>query len=122
MRIDIVSFGYKYGIPSYADLVMDVRFLPNPYFEPELKALDGENDAVRNFVLEKPETFTFLNKYFDFLDYLIPQYRKEGKAYLTIAIGCTGGRHRSVAVSRAMFERLKQQGLHINIDHRDIDK
>lgn len=122
MRIDIVSFGYKYGIPSYADLVMDVRFLPNPYFEPELKALDGENNSVRKFVLEKPETFTFLNNYFDFLDYLIPQYRKEGKAYLTVAIGCTGGRHRSVVVSRAIFEHLKQQGLHINIDHRDIDK
>ncbi len=122
MRIDIVSFGYKYGIPSYADLVMDVRFLPNPYFETGLKALNGENDAVRHFVLKKPETGTFLQKYCDFLDYLIPQYQKEGKAYLTIAIGCTGGKHRSVAVSRAMYEHLKQQVQHISIDHRDIGK
>lgn len=122
MKIDIVSFGYKYGIPTFADLVMDVRFLPNPYFVPELKALTGENENVRNFVLDNPRTFAFLTKYFDLLDYLIPQYQNEGKAYLTIAIGCTGGKHRSVAVSCAMFDHLKQRNQSIDIDHRDIGK
>lgn len=122
MKINILSFGFKYGIPMYADLLMDVRFLANPYFVPELKALDGECDAVRNFVLNHEETCTFLEKYFDFLDYLIPLYKKEGKAYLTIAVGCTGGRHRSVAVSRAIFEHIKKQETHINISHRDINK
>lgn len=122
MKLNIMSFGYKYGIPVDADIVVDLRFLANPYFVPELKAHDGESDAVKAFVLENPETKTFLKKYNDLIDYLIPLYKKENKAYLTLALGCTGGRHRSVAISRAVFERLMKKGLNPNLRHRDIDR
>ncbi|PIE61918.1 MAG: RNase adapter RapZ [Desulfobacterales bacterium] len=122
MKLNIVSFGFKYGIPMDADLVMDLRFLANPYFVPELKDLDGESEGVKQFVLENRETKRFLEKYNDFIDYLIPLYKKENKAYLTLAIGCTGGRHRSVAISRAVFERLTAKGFHPSIQHRDIDR
>lgn len=122
MKLNIMSFGYKYGIPVDADIVMDLRFLANPYFVPELKAHNGESDAVKAFVLENPETITFLKKYNDLIDYLIPLYKKENKAYLTIAMGCTGGRHRSVAISRAVFERLIKKGLNPSLLHRDIDR
>lgn len=122
MKLNIVSFGYKYGIPVDADLVVDLRFLANPYFVPELKRLDGESEGVKAYVLENPETKKFLTKYNDFIDYLIPLYKKENKAYLTLALGCTGGRHRSVAIARATFERLMQKGLNPSITHRDIDR
>ncbi len=122
MKMNILSFGYKYGIPLDADLVMDLRFLANPYFVPELKPLDGESEAVKSYVLTNPETTRFLNKYYDLIDYLIPMYKKENKAYLTLALGCTGGRHRSVAIARAVFERLTQRGLNPSIMHRDIDR
>ena len=122
MKINILSFGYKYGIPLDADLVMDLRFLANPYFVPELKPLDGESEAVKSYVLANPETTRFLDKYYDLIDYLIPMYKKENKAYLTLALGCTGGRHRSVAIARAVFERLVQNGLNPSIMHRDIDR
>ncbi|HBT88645.1 RNase adapter RapZ [Desulfobacter sp.] len=122
MKLNIMSFGYKYGIPVDADIVVDLRFLANPYFVPELKAHDGESDAVKAFVLENPETKTFLKKYNDLIDYLIPLYKKENKAYLTLALGCTGGRHRSVAISRAVFERLMKKGLNPSLRHRDIDR
>lgn len=122
MKVNLLSFGYKYGIPMDADLVMDVRFLTNPYFIPELKPQDGESDAVRTFVLSNPETRVFLEKYNDLLDYLIPLYKKENKAYLTLAVGCTGGRHRSVAIARSIFERLTRNGLNPSIHHRDIDR
>jgi UPF0042 nucleotide-binding protein len=121
-RINVVSFGFKYGIPSDADLVMDVRFLLNPYFIPELKNQDGESEAVRQFVLTRNETQTFLKKYLNLLDYLIPLYKKENKAYLTLAIGCTGGRHRSVAIARTIFEHLNKKGLNPGLIHRDIDR
>jgi UPF0042 nucleotide-binding protein len=91
MKIHVMSFGFKYGIPNNADLMMDVRFLANPYFHPELKAMDGESTRVRDFVMADPNSRPFLEKYLDLLDDLIPLYEKEGKAYLTIAIGCTGG-------------------------------
>ena len=119
MRINVLSFGFKYGIPDDADLIMDVRFLVNPYFVPELKELDGETQEIKAFVLEHPETRTFLKKYLEFLDYLIPLYEKEGKAYLTIALGCTGGRHRSVAVANAIFEHIRAGGKTVGINHRD---
>ncbi|MBW2440158.1 MAG: RNase adapter RapZ [Deltaproteobacteria bacterium] len=119
MRINVLSFGFKYGIPYDADLIMDVRFLVNPYFIPELKELDGETQEIKAFVLEHPETRTFLTKYLAFLDYLIPLYEKEGKAYLTIALGCTGGRHRSVAIARAVFEHIRAQGKTVGLNHRD---
>ncbi|MEH0022046.1 MAG: RNase adapter RapZ [Desulfobacter sp.] len=122
MKLNILSFGYKYGIPLDADLVMDLRFLANPYFVPELKPLDGESGAVKDYVLTNPETVTFLKKYYSLIDYLIPMYKKENKAYLTLALGCTGGRHRSVAIARAVFERLTRKGLTPSIMHRDIDR
>jgi UPF0042 nucleotide-binding protein len=100
MQINVLSFGYKYGIPYDADLIMDVRFLTNPYFVPDLKELDGETQEIKEFVLNHDVTRNFLDKYQDLLDYLIPMYEKEGKAYLTIALGCTGGRHRSVTIAR----------------------
>jgi UPF0042 nucleotide-binding protein len=120
MYIKIVSFGFKYGIPHDADLIIDVRFLPNPYFVPELKALDGETQQVKDYVLENKETRIFLDKYLDLLDYLIPLYEKEGKAYLTLAVGCTGGRHRSVVIARAICEHINAFELQIEMAHRDI--
>ena len=121
-RINVLSFGFKYGIPLHADVVMDVRFLPNPYFVPELKPLDGRDEKVKDFVLDKPETRTFFEKYLDLLDYLIPQYEKEGKAYLTIGVGCTGGRHRSVAVAESLFNHICTPERDVNLSHRDIDQ
>ena len=120
MQIQVMSFGFKYGIPNNADLVIDVRFLANPYFHPELKELDGESTRVRDFVMADPNFSRFLTKYLDLLDDLIPLYEKEGKAYLTIAIGCTGGRHRSVAIARAVFEHIRKDGSELEITHRDI--
>lgn len=122
MRINILSFGFKYGIPLDANLVVDVRFLTNPYFIPELKELDGETQEVKNHVLNNNETRLFLKKYVDFLDYLIPLYEKEQKAYLTIALGCTGGRHRSVAIARYIFDHISKTRKQIEVKHRDIDK
>jgi len=121
-KINVVSFGFKYGIPNDADLVMDMRFLANPFFVPELKNLDGESQAVRKYVLSNKETKTFLRKYLNLLDYLIPLYKRENKAYLTFAIGCTGGRHRSVAIARNIFEHLNKKGLDSGLIHRDIDR
>ena len=122
MRINILSFGFKYGIPLDANLIVDVRFLANPYFMPELKGLDGETQKVKKYVLNNNETRLFLKKYIDFLDYLIPLYEKEQKAYLTIAVGCTGGRHRSVAIARYIFHHISKVRKHIEVKHRDIDK
>ena len=121
MKINILSFGFKYGIPHEADLIMDVRFLSNPHFVPELKNMDGKNERVKNYVLDNDEAQRFLKKYLDMLDYLIPMYEKEGKAYLTIAVGCTGGRHRSVTIAETIFEHIKKPDMQIIITHRDID-
>ena len=119
MRINVVSFGFKYGIPYDADLIMDVRFLANPYFIPELKQLDGEAQAIKDFVLGHRETGEFLEKYFNLIDFLIPLYEREGKTYLTIAIGCTGGRHRSVAIARTIYEHIHAMGKTVELNHRD---
>ena len=119
LLINIVSFGFKYGIPHDADLIMDVRFLANPYFIPELKELDGETQEIKKFVLGHNETQGFLKKYLDLLDYLIPLYEKEGKAYLTIAFGCTGGRHRSVTIASTIFEHIRAMGKTVELNHRD---
>ncbi len=121
MSINILSFGFKYGVPHDASLIMDVRFMLNPHFIPKLKALDGKDEKVKDYVLNNDNTRIFLNKFIDLLDYLIPLYEKEGKAYLTIAVGCTGGKHRSVAVAEALFKHLNKQGSKIIITHRDID-
>jgi len=122
MRIDIISFGFKYGIPKELDLLIDVRFLPNPYFVNNLKEKTGEDENVRNFVLNNTRAEKFLKKYTDLLDYLIPLYKREGKAYLTIGVGCTGGRHRSVAISRYLFEYISRHAAKSGILHRDITR
>jgi len=121
MRINILSFGFKYGTPHDASLIMDVRFLANPYFVPELKNFNGKSQEIKNYVLNNDEARRFIKKYLDLLDYLIPLYEKEGKAYLTIAVGCTGGRHRSVTIAEALFEHIKKPGRQIMVTHRDID-
>jgi UPF0042 nucleotide-binding protein len=122
MQINILSFGFKFGIPHEADLIVDVRFLANPYFIPELKALNGESQEIKDFILKKSETQKFLEKYFDLLDYLVPLYEKEGKSYLTIAVGCTGGRHRSVTIARSIHDHIKNDKAHVQIFHRDINQ
>jgi UPF0042 nucleotide-binding protein len=120
MNITLISFGYKFGVPQNIDLLFDVRFLPNPHFIPELKPLKGTDPEVKNFVLEKPETKEFIKRLCKLLNFLIPLYKKEGKAYLTIGIGCTGGRHRSPAIIESVASLIKQQHLNINIVHRDM--
>ncbi len=120
MSINVVSFGFKHGTPSDADMIIDVRFLANPYFVPELKAKDGETEAVRQFVMTNPTTGQFLDKYISLLDYLIPLYEKEGKAYLTIAIGCTGGRHRSVVIAQQVYDHILGMRSTVRLIHRDI--
>ena len=119
MRINVLSFGFKYGIPYDADLIMDVRFMANPYFVAELKELDGEAQEIKDFVLGHKDTRAFLDKYLDLLDYLIPLYEKEGKAYLTIALGCTGGRHRSVTIAGTIYEHIRAMGKTVELNHRD---
>lgn len=120
MAINVVSFGFKYGPPAEADLVMDVRFLANPFFVEELKALDGESPAVKDYVLQDPETEQFLQRYLQLLEHLIPLYEKEGKAYLTIAIGCTGGRHRSVVIAQKVYDHIQRKQATVRLIHRDI--
>ncbi len=122
MRIDLLSFGYKFGLPYEADLVMDVRFLPNPYFVPEMKAKDGRDPEVVRYVMEQEPAEPFLEKFGDLLLTLIPMYRKEGKSYLTIAVGCTGGRHRSVVVTESLAEFFNRHGIRVYLKHRDIGK
>jgi RNase adapter protein RapZ len=114
-----MSFGYRYGLPVDADLVFDVRFLPNPYFEPDLRLLTGLEAPVSAFVLGQEETVELLRRCVEMLDFLIPLYKREGKSYLTVAIGCTGGQHRSVAVCEELAHRL-QTPHSVNVLHRDI--
>lgn len=120
--VTILSFGFKYGIPVDSDLVFDVRFLPNPYYIPELKEYSGNDKPVRDYVMNFNETQEFINKLEDMLKFLIPNYLKEGKRQLIVSIGCTGGRHRSVAISNSIYEKLAVQGYKVNIDHRDIEE
>jgi RNase adapter protein RapZ len=120
MIIQIISFGFKYGSPFDADLIIDIRFLTNPYFVPELRPLDGTSKRIKSFVLNNPETSLFLQKYLNLLDYLIPLYEKEGKAYLTVAVGCTGGRHRSVVIANFIGEHISKMHKQFTITHRDI--
>jgi len=121
MRIAVLSFGFKYGIPPEADFLVDVRFIPNPYFLPHLKRLNGRDQRVREFVKKWPETQDFLAKYLSLLDFLLPLYEKEGKSYLTLAVGCTGGRHRSVTVAEEIYAHLKGARQEITLTHRDIE-
>ena len=123
LYITILSFGFKYGIPSDADLVFDVRFLPNPYYVDELRPKTGEDLEVRDYVMQNGTADIFLNKLYDMLEFLIPGYVLEGKNQLVIAIGCTGGKHRSVTIAKAVYERLKShEEFGLKIEHRDIDK
>ncbi len=122
MSINLISFGYRYGVPTDADLVFDIRFLPNPYFVNSLKWLDGRDEKVREFVLSRAETKEFLERLKDFLDYLVPLYLKEGKSYLTIAIGCTGGKHRSVVIAEALAGELDSGSVTARKRHRDLHK
>ncbi len=116
----IVSFGYKYGIPIDADLLFDVRFLPNPHYDLRLRPLTGLDAAVRDYVLGSSGTEEYLERLFALLDFLFPRYAAEGKAHLTIGVGCTGGRHRSVAIAEAIADRYQKQGYYTVARHRDV--
>jgi RNase adapter protein RapZ len=120
--ITILSFGFKYGIPVDSDLAFDVRFLPNPYYIPELKKYSGNDKPVSDYVMNFKETRDFIDKLEDMLQFLIPNYLKEGKRQLIVSIGCTGGRHRSVTIANVIYNRLKDYGHKVNIDHRDIEE
>ena len=120
-RIEFVSFGFKYGLPIDSDIVMDVRFLPNPHYIPELRPLTGKDQPVYDYVMSFDETELFYNKFLDLLQTVLPGYIKEGKSSLTIAIGCTGGQHRSVALTERLSGALKEN-YKVNVTHRDKDK
>jgi UPF0042 nucleotide-binding protein len=122
MVISVMSFGFKYGIPAEADLVFDVRFLPNPFYEESLRNLNGLDEPVREFVFRFPQTQEFLDKLYPLLLFLLPGYIEEGKSSLTVAIGCTGGKHRSTALAKHIAEYLESQGYHVLLSHRDILK
>lgn len=122
MQISVVSFGYKHGGPENMDIVMDVRFLPNPFYKEELKELTGKNEKVRDFVMNREETKKFLRIFEELLDFLIPNYIAEGKSYLSIGIGCTGGRHRSVVLAERINEYLNLKRYSSKLFHKDINK
>lgn len=120
LTVTVTSFGFKYGVPVDADLVFDVRFVANPFFEEGLKHLSGLDGPVREFVLARPETTSFLGALLPFLDFLLPLFRADARAYLSIAVGCTGGRHRSPVIARATVEALEQRGQRVTLRHRDV--
>lgn len=122
IAVHCISFGFKYGLPLEADLVFDVRCLPNPFYIPELREHTGLEDSVRDYVMNCPETEGFKSRFTDMLDYMLPLYVKEGKSQLVIAVGCTGGHHRSVALAQYMHDHLAQRGIRSSITHRDITK
>ena len=122
-QITIESFGFKHGAPRDADMLFDVRFLPNPYWVPELRAGRGTNKAVADYVLSQPESQGFLDNVTNLIELVLPGYRREGKGFMTIAVGCTGGHHRSVAMSEALAKKLEGvSGINVNVVHRDIDR
>ncbi|MBI4461943.1 MAG: RNase adapter RapZ [Acidobacteria bacterium] len=120
--LSVESFGYRYGVPTDADLVFDVRFLPNPNFVPRLKRLTGRDQRVLRYVFSFPQTREFLSRLRSLLTYLIPHYVREGKSYLTVALGCTGGQHRSVALAERLRKELTRQGFSVRVRHRDLPK
>ena len=122
LQVSVVSFGFKHGIPLDVDTMFDVRFIPNPYYDEALRPLTGRDEAVRRFVLDQAATQDFLNRVEGLFESLIPAYRNEGKSYLTIAVGCTGGQHRSVAIAEALSLRLANRGVESRLAHRDIEK
>ncbi|MCX7832306.1 MAG: RNase adapter RapZ [Actinobacteria bacterium] len=122
LLISVESFGFKFGIPLDSDLIFDIRFLPNPYYEENLKNLTGLDEEVKKFVMSFDDTKIFLEKTIDLLDFLIPRYEKEGKTHLVISIGCTGGKHRSVVISEEIASRLRKKSFNVTVTHRDIAK
>ncbi len=122
LKVEVMSFGHKYGDPRGLDLLFDVRHLPNPYFQKELKDLTGEDPEIVQYLLDQPEVAETITRFTDLLLYLLPRYQREGKSYLTIGIGCTGGRHRSVMVANSVRQALKDQGFDANLNHRDMQK
>lgn len=124
MMITILSFGFKYGIPSDSDMVMDVRFLPNPYYDVELRPKTGNDKEIQEFVMQYPEATEFIDKLEDLIQFLIPQYISEGKNQLVISIGCTGGKHRSVTLANELYQRLngQERDYGLKIEHRDLTK
>ena len=120
--VTVNSFGFKYGLPLDADLVFDVRFLVNPHYVDDLRPYDGRNQIIEEFVMRDPDSGLFLEKLYDLMDWSVPRYVAEGKAYLTVAIGCTGGRHRSVVVSEKLGDHLRQLGYRVLVQHRDVNK
>jgi len=121
-NVRVVSFGFKYGLPAEADLVFDVRFLPNPFFVEDLRRLDGTAAEVRAFLDGLDEKTVFMHRLREFLDFLIPLYAAEGKSYLTVAIGCTGGKHRSVALAEDLVDHLAERGTPAVVSHRDLGR
>jgi len=121
-RVQVVSFGHKFGNPRDLDLMFDVRHLPNPFFEPKLKDLTGDHRKIVKYLQKHPEVEETVERFSDLLDYLLPFYKREGKAYLTVGIGCTGGKHRSVMVANRLGESLKRQKFDVSVIHRDIQK
>lgn len=122
MKIHCMSFGFKYGVPNEADLMFDVRCLPNPYYVDSLRERTGLEEDVRSYVMQWPQAQQLVPKLLDLLDYLVPLYREEGKSEVVIAVGCTGGHHRSVVFSQLIFEHYEKQGLSVSVNHRDIEK
>ncbi|MFW5999245.1 MAG: RNase adapter RapZ [Halanaerobiaceae bacterium] len=122
MTVSIISFGYKYGAPLDADMVFDVRFLPNPHYVSSLKEHTGEEEMVQDYIMKWPLTGKFYDKFFDFIQFLLPEYRREGKSHLMIAIGCTGGKHRSVTTAVKLRDYLRDRGYRIILEHKDINK
>jgi len=122
IQISLMSFGYKYGMPIDVDLVFDARFLPNPYYNNELSELSGKDDKIKDYLMQFPVTQQFIKRFFSLIDFIIPYYVKEGKNYLSVAVGCTGGRHRSVFLVDQFHQLLKPKNYHIFVRHRDIKK
>jgi UPF0042 nucleotide-binding protein len=122
LRATVVSFGYKYGLPVDADLVVDCRFLPNPHWVPDLRPRTGQDPLVRDYVLSQPGAKEFLDRYSEVLAILMPGYRAEGKRYLSLAVGCTGGKHRSVAMAEQLAQRLTDLGVDVQVSHRDLGR
>ncbi|HEX8773799.1 MAG TPA: RNase adapter RapZ [Pyrinomonadaceae bacterium] len=122
MRVQVLSFGHKYGNPRDMELLFDVRHLPNPHFVPELRELSGHDSRVVNFLKSKPDVKETIARFYDLLDYLLPLYKREGKSYVTVGIGCTGGRHRSVMIANALARRLRSAGFDAQAIHRDVRK
>lgn len=120
--INVLSFGFKYGIPLDSDMVFDVRFLPNPYYVENLKKYSGADEGVKNYVMQWPTAVEFMNKLTDMVEFLIPHFIKEGKSQLVIAIGCTGGRHRSVTMANMLSQKLKENNHRVIVEHRDIEE